>query len=79
MWRWVPCIVLFVLGVGALGFGVHTELTVQYEVGNWERTANWLYGEDIRYYRGLVTYCWIGGPILLLLAYLVRPGSQRES
>ncbi|NRA38689.1 MAG: hypothetical protein HRU15_11155 [Planctomycetes bacterium] len=75
MWRWIPSVLLCIGGLVALGFGVYIELEVQYEIGNWERTANFLYHDEIEGYRSQVEKCWTYGPLALLFAFLVRPGA----
>ncbi len=78
MWRWLLFLFLSLAGVTAIALGIYIELEVQYEIGNWNGVAHQFYGGEIRDYREQVFLYLTAGPIILFLAYLLRPRRRRE-
>lgn len=77
MLRWLFFFLLLLAGTAAIALGIYIELEVQYEIGKWEGAAHQFYGGEIRSYREQVVLYLTAGPVLLLLAYFLRPRSRR--
>jgi len=76
-WRWV--LLLWLIGGLATAYGVAVELEVRAAVGGGFNRflANVFARDEIHHYRWISMLCAIGGPCLIVLAYLLRRNWDR--